>query len=66
MIGSTEQVLFVTRFFCTRLVHSTGRVMTGMTRDGTFRIEVGHLSHPVKDLRFTQPYVEALNGVEAV
>jgi PmbA protein len=40
--------------------------MTGMTRDGTFLIENGRLSHPVKDLRFTQSYVEALNGVEAV
>ena len=40
--------------------------MTGMTRDGTFLIENGELGHPVKDLRFTQSYVEALNEVEAV
>jgi len=66
MIQSTERGLFITRFFYTRLVHSTGCVMTGMTRDGTFLIENGKLSHPVKDLRFTQSYVEALNGVEAV
>ena len=66
MIESTERGLFITRFFYTRLVHSTGCVMTGMTRDGTFLIENGKLSHPVKDLRFTQSYVEALNGVEAV
>jgi len=66
MIASTQQGLFVTRFFYTRLVHSTGCVMTGMTRDGTFLIENGKLSHPVKDLRFTQSYVEALNSVEAV
>ena len=66
MIESTEHGLFVTRFFYTRLVHSTGCVMTGMTRDGTFLIENGKLSHPVKDLRFTQSYVEALNSVEAV
>ena len=66
MIESTERGLFITRFFYTRLVHSTGCVMTGMTRDGTFLIENGKLSQPVKDLRFTQSYVEALNGVEAV
>ena len=66
MIASTQKGLFVTRFFYTRLVHSTGCVMTGMTRDGTFLIENGKLSHPVKDLRFTQSYVEALNSVEAV
>ena len=66
MIESTERGLFITRFFYTRLVHSTGCIMTGMTRDGTFLIENGKLSHPVKDLRFTQSYVEALNGVEGV
>ena len=66
MIESTERGLFITRFFYTRLVHSTGCVMTGMTRDGTFLIEKGKLSHPVKDLRFTQSYVEALQGVQAV
>ena len=65
MIESTEHGLFITRFFYTRLVHPTGCVMTGMTRDGTFLIEDGKLSHPVKDLRFTQSYVEALKGVVA-
>ena len=40
--------------------------MTGMTRDGTFLIENGELAYPVKDLRFTQSYVEALSNVEAV
>ncbi len=37
-----------------------------MTRDGTFLIENGKLSYPIKDLRFTQSYVEALNNVEMV
>ena len=40
--------------------------MTGMTRDGTFLIENGEIQHPVKDLRFTQSYVDALNGVEGL
>ncbi|MFQ6028305.1 MAG: TldD/PmbA family protein [Dehalococcoidia bacterium] len=66
MIGSLQRGLYITRFFYTRLVHSRGCVMTGMTRDGTFLIENGQLSYPVKDLRFTQSYVEALNRVEAI
>jgi len=66
MIRSTRKGLYITRFFYTRLVHSKGCVMTGMTRDGTFLIENGQLSYPVKDLRFTQSYVAALNNVEAV
>jgi predicted Zn-dependent protease len=40
--------------------------MTGMTRDGTFLIENGEIARPVKDLRFTQSYVDALANVEAV
>ena len=66
LIGSTERGIYITRFFYTRLAHSKGCVMTGMTRDGTFMIENGQITHPVKDLRFTQSYVEALAGVELV
>ena len=66
MIASTGYGLYVTRFYYTRLMHSRGCVMTGMTRDGTFLIENGRLSRPVKDLRFTQSYVDALASVEAV
>ena len=66
LIAATERGLYITRFFYTRLSHNKGCVMTGMTRDGTFLIEGGELRHPVKDLRFTQSYVDALNAVEGV
>ena len=66
LIASTERGLYITRFFYTRLAHSKGCVMTGMTRDGTFMIENGQITYPVKDLRFTQPYVEALASVEHI
>jgi PmbA protein len=66
LIRSTERGIYITRFFYTRLAHSKGCVMTGMTRDGTFMIENGQITHPVKDLRFTQSYVDALAGVELV
>ena len=64
LIGSVERGLYITRFYYTRLAHSRGCVMTGMTRDGTFLIENGELAAPVKNLRFTQSYVEALAGCE--
>ncbi len=66
LIASTRRGLYITRFFYTRLSHNRGCVMTGMTRDGTFLIKDGEFRHPVKDLRFTQSYVDALNGVESV
>ena len=41
-------------------------VVTGMTRDGLFLVEGGRITAPVRNLRFTQSYLEALAGVEAV
>jgi len=66
MIAGTERGLYVTRFWYTRTVHPRDAVVTGMTRDGTFLIERGELTTPVRNLRFTQSYVEALAGAEAV
>ena len=37
-----------------------------MTRDGTFLVEGGRVVAPVRNLRFTQSYLDALAGVEAV
>ncbi len=66
MIASTERGLYITRFHYTRPVEPTKVVITGMTRDGTFLIENGEIAYPVKNLRFTQSYLEALNGVELI
>ena len=66
MIANTERGLYITRFHYTRPAEPTRVVITGMTRDGTFLIENGEIAHPVKNLRFTQSYLEALNHVEAI
>ena len=66
MIHSTQKGLYITRFWYTRLVHPRDCVITGMTRDGVFAIENGELAYPVKNLRFTQSYVEALDNVETI
>jgi predicted Zn-dependent protease len=58
--------LWVTRFHYVNVVHPTRTILTGMTRDGTFLIENGEVSRPVRNLRFTQSVMEALNDVEAV
>ena len=47
-------------------MHPRDAVITGMTRDGVFMIENGEITHPVKNLRFTQSYVDALANVEMV
>jgi len=40
--------------------------ITGMTRDGTFLIEKGKITRPLKNLRFTQSILEAFANVEAI
>ena len=52
-------------FWYVRDVHPLRTVITGMTREGTFLIENGRITRPVKDLRFTQSIVEALANVAA-
>jgi len=47
-------------------LHPVRTLFTGMTRDGTFLIEHGELTQPVKSLRFTQSILDALRGVQAV
>lgn len=66
MIASTERGLYVTRFHYTRPAEPTKVVITGMTRDGTFLVENGEIVHPVKNLRFTQSYLEALNHLDMI
>ncbi len=66
MIASTKKGLYINRFWYTRLVHPRDCVITGMTRDGVFMIENGEVTYPVKNLRYTMPYVQALANVEAV
>jgi PmbA protein len=58
--------LLVTRFHYTNVVHGKLAVITGMTRDGTFLVEDGEIVGPVRNLRFTQSYLDALASVEAV
>jgi predicted Zn-dependent protease len=66
MLASIERGLWVTRFHYTRPVHPKLAIITGMTRDGTFLIEKGEMAYPIKNLRFTQSYIEALANVEQV
>lgn len=66
MVRGVDRGLFVTRFWYTRLVHPRDCVVTGMTRDGVFWIEGGEIAYPVRNLRFTQGYVQALAGVQRI
>ncbi len=66
MIRKVERGIYVTRFHYTNIVHPTKAVFTGMTRDGTFLIEHGELTKPVRPLRFVQGIWDALNQVKSL
>jgi len=66
LLAGVERGILVTRFWYTRWVHPLRTIVTGMTRDGTFWIEGGEVAYPVRNLRFTQSYHEALGGVVAM
>lgn len=66
LIAGIERGLLVTRFWYTNPVHPKLAIVTGMTRDGLFLIEDGRVTGPVRNLRFTQSYLDALAGVSAV
>ena len=66
LVRGLDRGLLVTRFHYTNPVHPKLAIVTGMTRDGLFLVERGEIVGPVRNLRFTQSYLAALAGVEAV
>jgi PmbA protein len=66
LIGGLDRGLLVTRFHYTNPVHPKLAIVTGMTRDGTFLVEGGRIVGPVRNLRFTQSYLDAVAGTVAV
>ena len=66
LIGGLDRGLLVTRFHYTNPVHPKLAIVTGMTRDGTFLVEGGRIVGPVKNLRYTQSYLDAMAGTVAV
>jgi PmbA protein len=66
LLAGIERGIWVTRFHYVNVVHPTQTILTGMTRDGTFLIENGEITRPVKNFRFTQSVLDALSRVEVV
>ena len=66
LIAPVRRGLYITRFWYVRDVDPLHTIITGMTRDGTFLIENGVIGRPVRNLRFTQSIVEALDDVRGI
>jgi PmbA protein len=66
MIASTERGILVTRLWYIREVDPYEKILTGMTRDGTFLVENGRVRHGVRNFRFNQSLIAMLSQVEAL
>jgi PmbA protein len=66
MVAATEHGILVTRLWYIREVDPYEKIFTGMTRDGTFLVEGGHVSAGVRNFRFNVGLMEMLKNVEAL
>ena len=66
MVQETERGVLVTRFWYIREVEPYEKIVTGMTRDGTFLVEGGKVRHGLLNFRFNQSLVEMLQRVVAM
>ena len=64
MIRSTSRGVLVTRFWYIREVDPYRKILTGMTRDGTFLVEDGKIKHGIRNFRFNHSLIDMLSSVE--
>jgi predicted Zn-dependent protease len=66
MIASTGRGILVTRLWYIREVDPYEKILTGMTRDGTFLVENGKVVCGLRNFRFNQSLIELLSNVESL
>ena len=66
MIANAERAILVTRLWYIREVDPYEKIMTGMTRDGTFLVEDGKVTRGIRNFRFNQSLIDMLNNVESM
>jgi PmbA protein len=66
LVSRVGDGVYVTRLHYLGVVHPREGVITGMTRDGTFRIRDGKIAEPLVNLRFTVAVPELLRTVRGL
>jgi predicted Zn-dependent protease len=64
MVASTERGVLLTRLWYIREVDPYEKIVTGMTRDGSFLVENGRVVSGIRNFRFNQSLLEMLSSVE--
>ena len=63
MVATTDRGILLTRLWYIREVDPYEKILTGMTRDGTFLVENGKISSGIRNFRFNQNILEMLSNV---
>lgn len=66
MIASTPNGILITHFWYLNYLNPMKAQLTGSTRDGTFLIENGKITKPIRNLRATPAVLEVLSRVEMI
>jgi predicted Zn-dependent protease len=63
LIASSDHAILLTRVWYVREINPATKLITGMTRDGTFMVKDGKIAHALKNLRFNVSVVDMLSNI---
>jgi predicted Zn-dependent protease len=66
LCAPVERGIYVTRLWYANVVRPKETLITAVTRDGTFLIEDGTVTRPLRDLRLTDSVLGILSRTEAL
>lgn len=66
LIAGVDEGFLVTRFHYVNVLDRPSTLLTGMTRDGIFRIRAGEVAEPVTNFRFSQSVLAALAATSGI
>jgi predicted Zn-dependent protease len=66
LVAGTQRGILVTRFWYIRFLDQRTVMVTGLTRDGTFLIENGKITRPLKNFRWNESPLFMLNKIEEI
>jgi predicted Zn-dependent protease len=64
LVADTARGILVTRFWYIRYLDERTVLLTGLTRDGTFLVENGKVTRPIKNFRWNERPLFMLNKIE--
>jgi predicted Zn-dependent protease len=66
LLKGIKRGVLITRFWYSNLIDAKTLSITALTRDGTFLIEDGVVTQPIKNFRINQSVLAALDAADAV